>query len=322
MTDRKNSVICPECGSENRATRFFCASCGAYLREEDEHAFESPERPPDDAPAGPAYPPPAGETPAPAANPPADPPAGARQAPAGPRRRPEPASQRRSPRRRGIAVATLIAFLFAVGIAIGLVVSALNGDGAEDVADTPAGAATQTTQANAAGDDAATEETEPEPPPRETTTTIYTGPVEQLDVASVSASSVLDPTDQNDYDPENMLDDSLDTAWNEGAGGVGEGEWFRLELDGEHTVRRLEIANGYQKDVERFVGNARIREMEIKFSDGSTQTAILQDEQGFQSVELGGVQTEWVMVTVTDAYGGDVWEDLAVSEVRVYGDPQ
>ncbi|GAB4244994.1 MAG: hypothetical protein Kow00129_04780 [Thermoleophilia bacterium] len=210
--------------------------------------------------------------------------------------------------------------MFALGILGALVNSALQAP--EDNETEAAGPEATSTASTATADleETAEDEDEPEPPPRSTTSSVYIGPVREVQVADVRASSYLDPTEHNTYDPANMLDGELATAWNEGAEGVGEGEWFRLSFESPVPVRRMEIANGYQKDSDRFLGNARIREMDIKLSDGTTITAVLENEQGYQTVELPGRETEWLLITVTDAYGGDVWEDLAVSEIRVYAD--
>ena len=44
------------------------------------------------------------------------------------------------------------------------------------------------------------------------------------------------------------------TAWNEGVEGPGVGEWVRFDFGEPVVLTRIEIANGYQKDEERFQG--------------------------------------------------------------------
>ena len=81
---------------------------------------------------------------------------------------------------------------------------------------------------------------------------------------AATASSSLKATTITDFRPTNLLDGDLATAWNEGADGTGVGEWVRFEFDGVIPLTRIEIANGYQKDAERFSGNVRVKSLELR----------------------------------------------------------
>jgi hypothetical protein len=139
--------------------------------------------------------------------------------------------------------------------------------------------------------------------------------------ASITASSVLKATASNNYRPTNLLDGDLATAWNEGAEGPGIGEWVKLEFSRQITLTRIEIANGYQKDKDRFVGNPRVKSLEVQYSTGTTQLVNLLDTEEYQTITPTRQPVEWVKLTIVSVYPGKEWEDAALSEVRVYARP-
>jgi len=136
---------------------------------------------------------------------------------------------------------------------------------------------------------------------------------------AASASSVLKATASNNYRATNLLDGDLTTAWNEGADGSGIGEWVRFEFLGPVLLSRIEIANGYQKDDDRFDGNIRIRSLEVEYSSGIVQLVDLLDTKEMQTVMPTHKAVEWVKLTIVSVYPGYEWEDAALSEVRMYG---
>lgn len=135
---------------------------------------------------------------------------------------------------------------------------------------------------------------------------------------AVSASSVLDPTSTNNYRPTNLVDGDLATAWNEGAEGNGVGQWVRFDFSEPIVLARIEIANGYQKDTERFEGNVRARSIKLEYSNGGTQLVELIDTQGFQAVTALRGTAEWLKLTIVSVYPAYIWEDASLSEVRIY----
>ena len=134
---------------------------------------------------------------------------------------------------------------------------------------------------------------------------------------SASASSVLKATLTINYAAINVLDGDLATAWNEGAEGPGLGEWVRLDFSKPVTPVRIDIANGYQKDSARFKGNVRVKSMKLQYSNGSTQVIELLDTEDFQSVTTDQLPIEWIKITILSVYPDYVWEDAALSEVRI-----
>lgn len=140
----------------------------------------------------------------------------------------------------------------------------------------------------------------------------------QVRPRAASASSILQASNTRDYRPTNLLDGDLATAWNEGAPGPGVGEWVRLEFARPLVLDRLEIANGYQQDRDRFYANGRVKSIELEYSNGATQLVDLLDSMGYQKIEPVVGETEWIKFTIVSVYPARAWDETALSEVRVY----
>jgi hypothetical protein len=138
---------------------------------------------------------------------------------------------------------------------------------------------------------------------------------------SAGASSALKSTTRTDFRATNLLDEDLETAWNEGADGPGLGEWVRFNFAEPVILTRIEIANGYQKDDERFNGAARVRSLRLDYSNGTTQLVDLLDTKDVQAVMARSNPTEWLKMTITAVYPDYVWDDAAMSEVRLFALP-
>jgi len=140
----------------------------------------------------------------------------------------------------------------------------------------------------------------------------------QVRPRAASASSILEASNTRDYRATNLLDGDLATAWNEGVPGPGIGEWVRLEFSRPLVLDRLELANGYQQDADRFYANGRVKSLELVYSSGATQLVELLDEMGYQKIEPAVRETEWIELVIVSVYPGRAWDDTALSEVRVY----
>lgn len=282
-------VTCRVCGTENRPTRLFCSNCGGYLQAEGEDTWE--ELPPRDlvTPVDPAF------EPEPTPRVTAD------------------AGQRRGGGRSRAVGVVLLLLLLAVAAVLGaLVYATLSSDGGTDGG---LGVATSTT---ARVSTSSTTGASPESTTSSVAsgTTLARGP--SVSPTSVDASSVLPAESGITYEPDNLFDDSLETAWQEGAEGSGVGEWVRFDFGREITLSAIEIANGYQKDGPRFSGNPRVETLRIEYSDGTTQQVRLYDDTGFQEITPAQKPTEWLRLTILSVYPGDSWDDAGFSEVRLY----
>ncbi len=138
---------------------------------------------------------------------------------------------------------------------------------------------------------------------------------------AATSSSTLKATSSNSYKATNLLDGDLATAWEEGVEGPGIGEWVKFDFSRKVTLTRIEIANGYQKDDDRYFGNPRVRSVGVEYSTGTVQLIDLLDVQDFQTIIPTRQPVEWVRLTIVSVYPGEVWEDTALSEVRFYARP-
>lgn len=278
-------VTCRACGTENRPTRLFCSNCGAYLQAEGEDTWE--------------------ELPLRDVVPPVDPASEPQPAPRAP-----PTGRRRGEGRSRTVGVVLLLLLLAVAAALGALVYAtlLPGRGAGgDGVVTTAGVSASSTTARASESTASS---------AVSGTTLARGPA--LSPTSVEASSVLPPENGITYDPNNLFDNSLETAWQENAAGNGVGEWVRFGFGHKVTLSAIEIANGYQKGGTLFSANPRVQTLRVEYSDGTTQQVRLYDDTGFQEITPASKPTEWLRLTILSVYPGDTWDDTGFSEVRLY----
>lgn len=293
-------VICRVCGTENRSTRLFCSNCGSYLQAEGEDTWE-------ELPAR-AVLTPMDPQPAPLATADGRPAQTPREAPDVPL-----AEQRRGGGRTRVVGVTLLLLLLAFAVALGALVYAtlFSGGGA----DGGGGVATSTT---ARVSTSSTTDATPESTTSSVVsgTTLARGP--SISPASVEASSVLPAENGLTYEPDNLFDGSLATAWQESAEGREEGEWVRFDFGRKITLSAIEIANGYQKDDSRFSGNPRVETLRVEYSDGTTQQVRLYDDTGFQEITPAPKPTEWLRLTILSVYPGESWDDAGFSEVRLY----
>jgi hypothetical protein len=167
----------------------------------------------------------------------------------------------------------------------------------------------------------ATDETGAVVPPSDdvgSSTTTTTLPALLVRPKATVSSSALEATSSASFQATNLLDGDLSTPWLEGANGAGLGEWVRFEFAQPLELARIEIANGYQKDDGRFLGNPRVRLLKVEYSSGAVQIVQLFDVKDMQIIEPASEAVEWVRLVILSVYPGDEWQDTALSEVRIY----
>lgn len=140
-----------------------------------------------------------------------------------------------------------------------------------------------------------------------------------LELSRAEASSVLSEQLGNDYEPSNVLDNSADTAWAEGAAGDGTQQWIKVYLKEEQVVSAIGILNGYGKSESLYNKNARAKTLQLEFSDGSTQQIHLSDNKlDVQKVSLVPTKTTYVKLTILETYSGNTYEDLCIGKILCY----
>lgn len=141
--------------------------------------------------------------------------------------------------------------------------------------------------------------------------------IRMQDVKDVSASSYLSEKNIK-HVPDLIMDGDTTTAWVEGVDGNGEGESITFTFGDLYAVSDIKIWNGYQKSEDLYYKNARPAELELEFSDGSTERISLQDtSSGFQEFALERHVTSYVKVKIISTYEGSKYEDTVISEIEI-----
>ena len=141
--------------------------------------------------------------------------------------------------------------------------------------------------------------------------------IRMRDVKDVSASSYLSEKNIK-HVPDRIMDGDTTTAWVEGVDGNGEGESITFTFGDLYVVSDIKIWNGYQKSEDLYYKNARTSELELEFSDGSTERISLQDmASGFQEFALERHVTSYVKVKIVSTYDGSKYEDTVISEIEL-----
>ena len=126
----------------------------------------------------------------------------------------------------------------------------------------------------------------------------------------------------NNYNPKNMVDGDIKTAW---ALPYHSGEvilQFNLKKQAT-SVSRLLIYNGYGKNKKKYLQNSRAKKIGI-YTNGITKQNLvreweLADQMDWQSVILNVGDVNSVFIRIHSVYPGTTWPDLCVSEVKLVG---
>lgn len=137
-------------------------------------------------------------------------------------------------------------------------------------------------------------------------------------VKAVGATSSLSEYNMT-HSPEFAKDESLSTAWVEGVSGNGEGEFLMFTFDNMYQVSGFDICAGYQKNEDIYSKNARPKEIELEFSNGTKHKITLGDVNEMQTFQLPEpVNATSVSVKILSVYSGWKYTDTAISEISFY----
>jgi hypothetical protein len=144
-----------------------------------------------------------------------------------------------------------------------------------------------------------------------------TNPPSNETEVTVSASSTRAPYKDIVYNASFITDGSLSTAWIEGAGGEGIGEWVRCDFGKVRTLKQIIIYPGYFKSDSVWKKNNRLAAATIYFSDDSSLMFDFDDVMEPQTVDVGKIKTSYVKLVIEDIYAGETdYEDTAISEMK------
>lgn len=146
----------------------------------------------------------------------------------------------------------------------------------------------------------------------------YNSEISKFD--KVKASSELNE-DSTIYSADNATDDDLSTAWIEGTSGYGIGEYLLYESNEEVSISGLVITNGYAKTQQILNDNAKVRMLELQFSDGSKFQCELNEYPsilGYSDYISFGkeIKTKSVKVSILEIYEGLAYKDTGISELH------
>lgn len=160
--------------------------------------------------------------------------------------------------------------------------------------------------------------------------------------ATVSSFPYLDditlaPQNGNNYEASNLFDGDPSTTW---AIGAKKFEKFEKETEGhfprmvgiktiqQYPIERLVIINGYAKNKESWRNNARAKTITIMgCTEGSNladnlYSGTLSDTSEPQTVILRKTgRYDYYNLIIEDYYPGEKWDDVCISEIKVFGKP-
>lgn len=144
-----------------------------------------------------------------------------------------------------------------------------------------------------------------------------------LKPVGVTASSTYVVTEgTGNYEPSRAADGKAGTSWFEGEAGSGLGAWIEFDLGAPTSVKQVKLWAGDWSTFDYWSRANRPKEVELKFSDGSTQVVTLKNEKVAQTftIDGGGKTTTSVRLKVKAIHDGSTWLDTGLSEVQLFGD--
>lgn len=155
---------------------------------------------------------------------------------------------------------------------------------------------------------------------------------EGVKVSKVDTSSELPEANGKSYGGGNLIDGSYETAWVEGVAGTGVGETITLHLDGNSPVYGIQLYNGYLVNGDLYEKNGKVTSVKVDFGGGNVIEKEVygygdQDETdssylasfNLNRIELEqSVMTDSITITITGAEAGYKYDDVCISEIKVY----
>ncbi len=142
----------------------------------------------------------------------------------------------------------------------------------------------------------------------------------KVEPASVTASSYYAEGDAT-YPASGIKDGKVASAWFEGAAGSGQGESVTLDFGAEKSLTRIVVYPGQWENYDSWGKANRPKEVELKYSDGSTELWTLEDAMSPQVKTFAAPKkTSSVTVKIKQIYNGSVFHDTGISEIQVFDD--
>ncbi len=114
----------------------------------------------------------------------------------------------------------------------------------------------------------------------------------------------------------NVLDGKTDTFWSRSAPSDDNQPFLRFFFDRPVKLARISIAAGASGA--EFEHRPRPREVELRFSDGTTMRTTLADRTGFQTVAFAPREVDVVRVVILSTYPSAGPQRTSISEIRFF----
>ncbi|MCP4871162.1 MAG: hypothetical protein GY898_20835 [Proteobacteria bacterium] len=142
----------------------------------------------------------------------------------------------------------------------------------------------------------------------------------RLDVKEITSNSVLTDAEKGIvYGADNMLDEQVATMWVEGEGSAGLGKYIEVQFDGDVELAKIRIWGGCFIDQEFFERHNRLAQIELKFTDFTSQKFDINDEMTPQWLELEEPKSvDKVKIYLRRVHEGNTWNDTAISQIQFF----
>jgi hypothetical protein len=133
-----------------------------------------------------------------------------------------------------------------------------------------------------------------------------------------TASSTSPETDGIPSTLTALADNKQATSWIEGEEGAGLGSHIKTDFTAEKTITSINLWAGCWYNSAYWKHFARPKQVQVEFSDGTTQDFNLTDSFTPQSLVLSAPKkTTSIKIKIKAVYTGDVYQDTAISEVQI-----
>lgn len=141
------------------------------------------------------------------------------------------------------------------------------------------------------------------------------------------ATSTLKAQKGNSYNPENLGDNLLKTAWVEGSKGQGIGEKIIINMKLTKEMknipfRGIEFVNGYAKNRKIWSMNSRVKVLKLYQNNQPKFLIELLDIKEPQEVSFKPIMINFgdkIILEIKEVYHGSKYEDTAISEINLHG---
>ena len=142
----------------------------------------------------------------------------------------------------------------------------------------------------------------------------------RLDVAVMKSNSVLTDNDKGVvYGPELMLEDKVGTMWVEGEGNAGLGKYIEADFGEDVEVAKIRLWGGCFVDKEFWERHNRVRIVELKYPDFTSEKIELKDTMAPQWLELAEPKKlSKVKIYLRAVYEGNTWNDTPITKIQFF----